>query len=174
MKSIFLIFLGTFALLSCKKEERNPYLDIKISEEIPEIPYKQLKYKMKLPDTLVVNNVYKATLEFESDFDTIIPPVQVDALSDSTKVRLITFYRFEPVRSPMKSNGDLILKDSAFVLNKRFDIDSILFKEKGEFVFCGLIEDRIMYNHYDEKGIRDSVHFARRRQQIFKKVVVVE
>jgi len=139
MKSIFLIFLGTFALLSCKKEERNPYLDIKISEEIPEIPYKQLKYKMKLPDTLVVNNVYKATLEFESDFDTIIPPLQVDALSDSTKVRLITFYRFEPVRSPMKFNRDLILKDSAFVLNKSIDFDSMWCKKKKELVIRGLI-----------------------------------
>jgi len=74
----------------------------------------------------------------------------------------------------MKSNEDLILKDSAFVLNKKFDIDSIVFKETGEFVFCGLIKDEIMYNHYNSKGIRDSVHFDRRMQQIFKKVVVIE
>lgn len=174
MKHIFLIFLGTFTLFSCNKEERNPYLDIKISEEIPEIPYKQLKYKMKLPDTLIVNKEYKAIIEFESDFDSILTPIQFAEKIDTTKMRLVIFYHFEPVKSPMKSNGDLILKDSTFVSNKSFEIENIIFKEEGEFVFCGLIYDEIMYNHYNSKGIRDSVHFARRRQQIFKKVVVVE
>jgi len=176
MKRITASLLIVFTLLSCKKEERNPYLDIKISEEIPEIPYKQLKYKIKLPDTVRVNGIYKATIEFESDFDKIIDPLQVGGLvlKDSIKSRLVYFYQFQHIKSPMKSNEDLILKDSAFVLNKKFDIDSIVFKETGEFVFCGLIKDEIMYNHYNSKGIRDSVHFDRRMQQIFKKVVVIE
>lgn len=114
-------------------------------------------------------------IKFESDFDTIIPPIQIDeSLEDTTKTRLITFYYFEPIKSPMKSKTDLILIDSAFVLNKYFDLKNIVFKEKGEFTFCGLLEDRIMYNHYNEKGIRDSVHFSRLKQQIFKKVVVIE
>src|SRR5690554_1099141 len=174
MKDLIFYFLIVITLLSCdKKEEKNPYLDIKISEEIPEIPYKQLKYKIKLPDTVRVNSVYKAIIEFESDFDTIMPPVQVDA-SDSTKVRLITFYHYEPIKSPMRSEEDLILKDSAFVLNKSFNVLNIVFNEIGEFVFCGLIYDEIMFNYYNKHGIRDSIYFARRKQQIFKKVVVIE
>lgn len=177
MKTIF--FSGLLAILilcSCtKKQEHNPYLDIKISEDNPEVPYKQLEYKMIFPDTVLVNKPYKATIEFKSDFDTIIPPIQIDeALDDTTKTRLITFYYFEPIKSPMGSETNLTLIDSAFVLNEYFELENIIFKEKGEFTFCGLLEDRIMYNYYNEKGIRDSVHFARKKQQIFKKVVVID
>src|SRR5690554_1179814 len=173
MKSIFLIFLGTFALLSCKKEERNTNERIKITSENPEPPYKQLKYKLLLPDTVYINKVYEAIIEFESDFDTIMPPVQVDA-SDSTKVRLITFYHYEPIKSPMRSEEDLILNDLAVVLNKSFNVENIEFNEVGEFFFCGLIYDEIMFNYYNKHGIRDSIYFARRKQQVFKKVVVIE
>jgi len=158
---------------SCeKKSEKNPYLDIKISEETPATPYEQLKYRMIFPDTVLVDKPYKATIEFESYYDTIIDPVQINP-HDSTKVRLITFYYFESFKKTMEPT-ELVLIDSAFVLNKYFELDNVIFTEKGEFVFAGLIEDRIMYNHYNEKGIRDSVHFSRLKQQIFKNVVVVD
>src|SRR5690554_1413146 len=167
MKRIILSSFLALTLFSCEK---------KISNEFPELIFDELEYKLNLPDTVIANTPYSATIEFESDFDKIIDPLQVGGLvlKDSIKSRLVYFYQFQHIKSPMKSNEDLILKDSAFVLNKKFDIDSIVFKETGEFVFCGLIKDEIMYNHYNSKGIRDSVHFDRRMQQIFKKVVVVE
>ena len=177
MKHIIFCLLILIIFLSCeRKEQNNPYLDIKISEERPDVSYKQLKYTMKLPDTLIVDKSYNATVEFESDFDQMIDPLQAggSTLKDSTKSRLIYFYQFEPVKSPMEQRGNLILRDSTFILNKSFVINNITFKEKGEFVFCGLIKDEIMYNYYNKKGIRDSVHFDRRKQQIFKKVVVID
>lgn len=144
-----------------------------MSNEFPEIIHDDLKYKLNLPDTVLVDKIYKATIEFKSDFDTIMPAVQVDA-SDSTKVRLITYYRYEPVRSPMINLNELVRIDSTFVLNKKFEIGNIIFKEKGEFIYCGFIKDVIMYNHYNDKGIRDTVYFDHRKQQIFKKIVVID
>src|SRR5690606_38639347 len=118
---------------------------------------------------------YTATIEFESDFDKIIPPIQYDeALDDSTKMRLITYFNYEPVKASMKSLGELVRIDSTFVLNEKFEIENIVFKEKGEFIFHGFIKDVIMYNHYNDKGIRDTVYFDNLRQQIFKKVVVID
>jgi len=146
--------------------------DRKVSNEFPEILFDELEYKFNLPDTVIVNKPYQATIEFKSDFDSIIDPVQINP-HDSTKVRLITYYRYEPVRSPMKSIGELIKIDSTFVLNKNFEI-SIVFREKGEFIYSGLIKDVIMHNHYNERGIRDTVSFEEFKQQIHKKVIVVE
>src|SRR5690606_25506337 len=97
-KPIIIVSLCIFFFSCEKKSEKNPYLDIKISSEITQAPYDQLEYTFNLPDTVLVNKLYKATIEFKSDFDNIMPPVQVDALSDSTKVRVITFYRFEPFK----------------------------------------------------------------------------
>lgn len=170
MKHTIFSLLIIFFLTSCKKNyEKDSNEIIGISKN----GYKDLKYKMKFPDTIMVNKSYKAIIEFESSFDIITPSVHVDP-TDTTKVRLITFYHFKPVRSPMKSKGNLILIDSTFVTNKSFEIDNIVFSESGEFVFCGLIKDVIMYNHYDKKGIRDSVHFEELNQQIFKKIVVID
>ncbi|WP_448606658.1 hypothetical protein [Paenimyroides ceti] len=170
-----IIFVLMILLYSCKKDKEDIDKNLKITSENPQPPYNQLKYKIILPDTLKVNKCYEAVITFESDFDTIIDPIQVSkALNDTTKTRLITFYNFFPVKSPMESQGNLIIKDSTFVLNKKFVIENILFKETGEFVFCGLIFDQIMYNHYNKKGVRDSVYFDRKRQQIFKKVVVID
>ena len=177
MKNKILAFLILVLLFSCTKEVKikTNNDDISFSSQTSNTSYRQLKYKMILPETIFVNKTYKAIIEFESDFDTIIDPIQVSkALNDTTKTRLITFYNFFPVKSPMESEGNLIIKDSTFVLNKKFIIENILFKETGEFVFCGLIFDQIMYNHYDKKGMRDSVYFDRKRQQIFKKVVVID
>jgi len=162
----YIIFSGFLMVIlySCNKKTYNDY---------PEVIHDELAYKLDLPDTVIVNKPYKVMVEFQSDFDTIMPAVQIDA-SDSTKVRLITYYRYEPVKAPMKSLSELVRIDSTFVLNKNFEIENFVFKEKGEFIFCGFIKDVIMYNHYNEKGIRDTVSFDHRKQQIFKKVVVVE
>ena len=73
----------------------------------------------------------------------------------------------------MKSIGELIKIDSTFVLNKNFEI-SIVFREKGEFIYSGLIKDVIMHNHYNARGIRDTVSFAEFKQQIHKKEIAVE
>ncbi len=171
-----LTFVLILFLFSCKKEkdENAMYKDLKISSENPEPPYNQLKYRITFPDTVQVNKPYQATIRFESDFDTILPPVQIDAVSDSTKTRLITFYHYVPVKPSMKNENDLILKDSTFIPNREFLVKNIVFKEKGTFTFCGLIYDEIMYNFYDNKGKRDSVHFARKKQQVFKDVVVID
>ena len=175
-KPIIIVSLCIFFFSCEKKSEKNPYLDIKISSEITQAPYDQLEYTFNLPDTVLVNKLYKATIEFKSDFDTIIDPLQAGgaALEDPTKDRLITFYHYKPVKSTVKSNENLILIDSTFVLNKSFQVDNIVFKEKGEFVFCGLILDKMRYQGYNEQGILSSVRFERLKQQIRKKVVVVE
>src|SRR5690606_16140383 len=114
------------------------HINTNAQTEINEESYNQLKYTFNLPDTVIVNKPYTATVEFQSDFDTIIDPVQINP-HDSAKMRLITFYNYEPVKATVKSNEKLILIDSTFVLNKSFDVNNIVFKEKGEFVFCGLI-----------------------------------
>ena len=111
-------FIGS-NLFSCEKT----------ANEFPKACFNELEYKLNLPDTVVVNKPYKVTVEFKSDFDAIMPAVQVDA-SDSTKVRLITYYRYEPVKAPMKSLNELIRVDSTFVLNKSFEIRTILYLEK--------------------------------------------
>jgi len=162
------------SLFSCKKEEKTNNVDT--NTESKEESYNQLNYTFNLPDTVIVNKPYQATIEFKSDFDTIIDPLQAGgaALEDPTKDRLITFYHYKPVKSTVKSNENLILIDSTFVLNKSFQVDNIVFKEKGEFVFCGLILDKMRYQGYNEQGILSSVRFERLKQQIRKKVVVVE
>jgi len=147
--------------------------DRKVSSEFPEILFNELQYKLNLPDTVIANKPYTVTIEFKSDFDTIIDAVQLSP-HDSNKVRLITYYRYEPVRSPMKTIGELIKIDSTFVRNKNFEIENVVFREKGEFIYSGLIKDVIMYNHYNERGIRDTVSFEELKQQIHKKVIVVE
>ena len=152
------------------------HINTNAQTEINEESYNQLKYTFNLPDTVIVNKPYTATIEFKSDFDSIIDPLLAGgaALEDSTKDRLITFYHYEPVKLTVKSNENMILIDSTFVLNKSFDIDNIVFKEKGEFVFCGMILDKMRYQGYNEKGILNSVRFESLKQQISKKVIVVE
>ena len=166
MKQIILYGLLAVTFFSCEKKTAN---------EFPRPVFNELEYKLNLPDTVVVNKPYKVTVEFKSDFDTIIDPIQAGAaLEDPTKDRLITFYHYEPVKAPMKSIDELVLIDSTFVLNKSFEVDNIVFKEKGEFVFCGLILDKVRYQGYNEQGILSSVRFEELKQQIFQKVVVVE
>lgn len=167
MKCKILSLLILISFVSCSKEK-----EVKI-DSVPQAPYEQLEYTIILPDTVFVNKPYKAKIQFKSDFDSIMSPIQVD-VSDTTKMRLITFYRFKPIKTPLKSRGEMVLIDSTFVLNKSFEIDEIVFKEKGEFMFSGLLRDEIMYNFYNSRGICDSVYFDKRMQQIFKKVVVID
>lgn len=162
-----LSFLILIFFLSCNEKKEDQI------DSVPQVPFEQLEYTITLPDTVSVNKPYKASIQFKSDFDSIMLPIQVD-VSDTTKMRLITFYHFEPIKIPLKSRGEMVLIDSTFVLNKNFEIDNIVFKEKGEFMFSGLIRDEIMYNFYNSRGICDSVHFDKRMQQIFKKVVVID
>src|SRR5690554_2006391 len=167
MKKPFIALCLCISLFSCEK---------KVSNGFPEILFDELEYKFNLPDTLIANKLYSATIEFKSDFDKIIDPLQAggDALKDSTKSRLIYFYYYQPTPSPVKSISQLVLIDSTFVLNKSFDVNNIVFKEKGEFIFNGLIKDELMLSHYNEEGILNGVRFDRLKQQIRKKVVVVE
>lgn len=146
------------------------------SNDLPKILYNDLEYKLYLPDTVIINKSYRATIEFESEFDNVIDPMQAGgaALEDPTKDRLITFYHYKPVKASMNLGENLVLIDSVFVLNKSFDINNIVFKEKGEFIFYGMIIDKVRYQSYDEEGILNSVRFDKRKQQIVKKVLVVE
>lgn len=176
MRKLILTLTIPFILVSCNKEAKNdPYKDLKTSSNNSEVSNDDLKYKIILPDTVKVNKKYTARVNFESEFDSIASPIIVDeALNDTTKTRLVTFYHFEPTEFPANSERPLILIDSTFVTNKSFVVENVLFKEKGKYIFQGLIFDELMYNFYNDKGVRDSVHFERRKQQIFKKVVVVE
>lgn len=126
-----------------------------------------------MPDTVILNKPYKITIEFKSEFDKIIDAVQINP-HDSTKMRLITYYRYKPIKSPMKSLSDFYLIDSVFVVNKKFEINNIVFKEKGVCFFYGLIVDEMSYEGYNEKGILNSVKYDNLKQQILKKVVVIE
>ncbi|WCM40977.1 hypothetical protein MG290_08370 [Flavobacterium sp. CBA20B-1] len=176
MKKSFIALCLCIGIFSCKNEEKANNNETNAETENKEESYNQLKYTFNLPDTITVNRPYKATIEFKSDFDSIIDPLQAGgkALEDPTKDRLITFYHYEPVKSTVKSNENMILIDSTFVLNKSFDIDNIVFKEKGEFVFRGMILDKMRYQGYNEKGILNSVRFESLKQQIRKKVVVID
>lgn len=176
MKKSFMALCLCISIFSCKNEEKANNNETSAETGNKEESYNQLKYTFNLPDTVIVNKPYQATIEFKSDFDSIIDPLQAGgkALEDPTKDRLITFYRYEPVKSTVKSNENMILIDSTFVLNRSFDIDNIVFKEKGEFVFCGMILDKMRYQGYNEKGILNSVRFESLKQQIFKKVVVID
>jgi|SRR5690554_2806503 len=151
---------------SCEKKKE-------LAEEIQQPSYNQLEYNFNLPDTVIVNKPYSATIEFKSDFDTIIDPVQINP-HDPTTMRLITFYHYEPVQTSIKPGDNLILIDSTFVLNKSFEVDNIMFKETGEFIFCGLILDEIRYQGFTKDGILTSIRFEEQKQEIRKKVVVVD
>ena|SRR5690606_7210237 len=173
MTKPFIALCSFIFLFSCNKEEKMNHINTNAQTEIKEESYNQLKYTFNLPDTVIVNKPYMATIDFESDFDTIIEPVQTNP-HDPAKMRLITFYNYESVRSPLESQKVLVLKDSTFVLNESFDVNNIVFKEKGEFVFCGLILDEIRYKEFTKEGILTSIHYEKRKQEIRKKVVVVE
>ncbi|WP_177762997.1 hypothetical protein [Flavobacterium sp. I3-2] len=163
MKYILPILI-VFFLNSCNK---------KTESDFPELIHNDLEYKLSLPDTVKVNKPYKVTIEFKSDFDKIIDAVQINP-HDSTKMRLITYYNYKPIKSPMNSLSNFFLIDSTFVLNKKFEINNIVFKEKGEYFFYGLILDEMSYEGYNEKGILNSVEYDDLKQQIVKKVVVIE
>lgn len=173
-----------FAFISCKKEEvdnikhrENSGEDISITRESISTPAEdanELKYRLILPETLQANKPYNAVIEFESDFDKIIDPIQYVTKLDSTKPRVVQFFLYEPRKLSERENKKYIIVDSSFVSNKKFTVDNIIFEEKGEYLFQGFLFDEIMYNFYDEKGIRDSIHFDQRRQVITKKVVVID
>lgn len=179
MKDMFFTLFISLTLISCNKEKSNNNEENLILTREPMVVgaknANELIYKMYLPETLQVNKPYSAIIEFESDFDKIIDPLQAGgtALKDSMKSRVIQFFQYEPLKLS-ETTEKYITKDSVLVLNKRFTVDNILFKEKGEYLFQGYLLDEIMYNFYNEKGIRDSIHFDQRRQMITKKVVVVD
>src|SRR5690606_4058447 len=139
--------------------------DRKVSSEFPEILFNELQYKLNLPDTVIANKPYTVTIEFKSDFDTIIDAVQLSP-HDSNKVRIITYYRYEPVRSPMKIVHESIEIDSPYVRNENFENENVVFREEGEFIYSGLIKDVIMYIHYTAGGVRDAVSYEELKQQI--------
>jgi len=184
MKKPLIALCLCISLFSCKKgagdnikNGENSEEDIAITRESMSISAKnanELKYRLILPETLQVNKPYNAVIEFESDFDAIIDPIQYVAKLDSTKPRVVQFFLYEPRKLSEKENEKYIIVDSSFVSNKKFTVDNIIFEEKGKYLFQGFLFDEIMYNFYNEKGIRDSIHFDQRRQMIKKKVVVVD
>lgn len=173
IKHTFIILLTLF-LTSCvdRREKNKDYLkykDIKITEDVPKTVHNDIKYELILPDTIKKGTSYDAIFNFKSEFDNITDPMK-----DSLRYRIITFYYFEPLKSPIKKEGvDLHIKDSIFIPNKKFILGNVKFKESGEHIFAALIKDEIMYSYYTGKH-RDSVHFSRKMQQVFKKVVVID
>ncbi|MCP1995051.1 hypothetical protein [Flavobacterium sp. HSC-61S13] len=162
--------------VSCKKEKKNTdlfdkYKGIQLTETRSESLENNIKYSLEFPDTLKVNQAYDAVFEFESDFDTIVAPMVVDSI----KFRTITLYYYNPVRIGVRNKeSDLVLRDSILIPNKKFTLGNVKFTEKGKYLFLALIEDEIMYNFYNAEGIRDSVHFNRKIQEVKKEVVVIE
>lgn len=169
---------------SCKKEEKNNRADRNEEKEliitrapvitpVSALEANELKYKLILPETLRVNKSYTAIIEFESDFDKIVDPMQYAVKLDSTKDRLVRFF-YSPYKLPSNNNQENKKIEPIYVSNKKFKVENIVFKEKGNYMFEGYIFDEIRYIFYDKKGKRDSIHFDQRRQMIKKKIVVVE
>lgn len=173
MKQFTFIILCITIMCSCTKNT-DPYKKLKITGEVDQSEKNQLPYTLIFPDTVKVNTPYTATIEFKSEFDNILDPIHYATEKDSSKMRLVIFYRYEIMSSPLKKGTNLIVKDSTFVSNKKFDIENIIFKKKGEFIFSGLIYDEIMYNYYNKNGVRDSVHFSTKEQKVLKKVIVID
>nr|WP_297309591.1 hypothetical protein [uncultured Flavobacterium sp.] len=166
LKKTFSYLLLIFIIVSCENKKENKF---------PELIHNDLEYKLSLPDTVKVNKPYKITIEFKSDFDKIIDAVQINnSVQDSTKTRVVVYYRYHTVSASKNINENLTFIDSIPVINKSFEIDNIIFKEVGSSYYYGIISDVIMYNNYNDKGIRTSVRFDDYKQQILKKVVVIE
>lgn len=187
MKQLVIILCVCTFYFSCKKEEESKNKSYNNNEEeeliitrapvstpVPALEANELKYRLILPETLQVNKPYNAVIEFESDFDAIVDPIQYAIELDSTKDRLVRFFHYEPQKLSSKNEAKNTDKEPIYVSNKKFTVENIVFKERGEYMFEGYIFDEIRYIFYDDQGKRDSVHFDQRRQMIKKKVVVVD
>src|SRR5690554_7678469 len=176
MKKPLIALCLCISLFSCKKgagdnikNGENSEEDIAITRESMSISAKnanELKYRFILPETLQVNKPYNAVIEFESDFDAIVDPIQYAIELDSTKDRLVRFFHYEPQKLSSKNDAKNTDKEPIYVSNKKFTVENIVFKERGEYMFEGYIFDKIRYIFYDDQGKRDSVHFDQRRQMI--------
>ncbi len=171
----FLLLLFLMLLISCKKDRHEKiffekYKGIKLTEKRTKLSENSIKYALAFPDTVKVNQPYEAIFRFSSDFDTIVEP-----MVDTVVFRTITFNYYLPIKIGDKiENHDIVLKDSILIPNKLFVLENVRFTEKGSFVFLASIDDRIMYNFYNDSGKRDSIHYDRKIQEIKKKVVVID
>ncbi|MCP1997524.1 hypothetical protein [Flavobacterium sp. HSC-61S13] len=177
MKTVnyFLLLMFLLISISCKKDRDEmilfeKYKGIKLTEKRSKLSENSIKYALVFPDTVKVNQAYEAIFRFSSDFDNIVEP-----MVDTVNFRTITFNYYLPIKIGNKiENHDIVLKDSILIPNKLFVLENVRFTEKGSFVFLALIEDRIMYNFYNDSGKRDSIHYDRKIQEIKKKVVVID
>lgn len=173
MRGITVLLILLF--LSCNRLKENEeipekYRGIEITENSSKTVENNIKYTLELPDTLKVNQAYDAVLRFESEFDTIVEP-----MVDSVNFRTIMFYYYNPVKIGVRNESrKLLVKDSVLIPNKEFVLGNVKFNEKGNYLFLALIEDEIMYSFYNNKGLRDSVHFDLKSQEIKKEVVVID
>lgn len=166
------IFLIMIMFYSCEKKGNQPeeYKGIQLTESLSESLGGNINYTLELPDTLKVNQPYDAVFYFDSPFDTIVEP-----MVDTINFRSIKFSYYKPIKLGNKIlKSDIVLKDSVYIPNKEFILGNVKFEEKGRYLFLVLIEDQIMYNFYNNKGKRDSIHFDRIFEEIKKEVVVIE
>lgn len=184
IKNILIVLFVCIFYFSCKKEDSNNKVNkneekelvitrAPVSTPVSALEANELKYKLILPETLQVNKSYTAIIEFESDFDKIVDPIQYAVELDSTKDRLVQFF-YAPYKLPLNNNQEDRKIEPVYVSNKKFKVENIVFRDKGDHMFEGYIFDEIRYISYDNKGKRDSIHFDQRRQMIKKKVVVVD
>ncbi len=167
------LFVIMIFFLSCekKKGQSEEHKGIQLTESLSESLSGNITYILDLPDTLRVNELYDAIFNFDSPFDTIVDPM----VSDSIQYRTIKFSYYQPLKLGNKIlESDIVLKDSVYIPNKEFILGNIKFDEKGKYLFLVSIEDQIMYNFYNDKGKRDSIHFDRIFEEIKKEVVVIE
>lgn len=102
--------LSIMLMVSCtenKKQNNKNYEEYKGLKITEDISKNDIKYELIFPDTIKRGEAYDAVLYFESDFDTIVDPIQFAVKLDSTKPRVIQFYRYEPKKlssHPLKTN----------------------------------------------------------------------
>ncbi|MBB1149451.1 hypothetical protein H4K35_04755 [Myroides sp. NP-2] len=170
-----IVSLFLLLLISCEKKQKKEdfyeeYNGMQLTESRTKTLRGNITYTFDLPDTLKVNQAYDIVFKFDSPFDTIVDP-----MVDTINFRTITMFYYNPIKVGER-NEDIAFKakDSILIPNKLFTLGNFKIEDKGKYLFFVVIHDEIMYNYFNDKGKRDSVHFDRIFEEIKKEVVVIE
>lgn len=169
------LFLFLILFISCEKKRKKEefyeeYKGMQLTESRTKTLRGNIAYTLDLPDTLKLNQPYDVVFKFNSPFDTIVSP-----MVDTINFRTITMFYYNPIKVGVRNiDAAFKAKDSILIPNKLFTLGNFKIEEKGKYLFLVVIHDEIMYNYYNDKGKRDSIHYDRIFEEITKEVVVIE